>query len=47
MLGHVNNGFNLWTDVKASDQRPKIIVELSSQVPSGRMFGPVEFHAFW
>ena len=47
MLGQVNNGFNPWTDVKASDQSPKIIVELSSQVPSGRIFGPVEAHAFW
>ena len=38
MFAQVSNGFNTWTDVKASDQSPKIIVELSSQVPSGRIF---------
>ena len=47
MLGQANNGFNPWTDVKTSDQSPKIIVELSSEVPSGRIRGPVEVHAFW
>ena len=46
MLGQVNNGFNPWTDVKASDQSPKIIVELSSQVPSGRIFDRLKFTRF-
>ena len=46
MFAQVSNGFNTWTDVKASDQSPKIIVELSSQVPSGRIFDRLKFTRF-
>ena len=46
MFAQESNGFNTWTDVKASDQSPKIIVELSSQVPSGRIFDRLKFTRF-
>ena len=46
MFAQVSNGFNTWTDVKASDQSPKIIVELSSQVPRGRIFDRLKFTRF-
>ena len=46
MFDQVSNGFNTWTDVKASDQSPKIIVELSSQVPSERIFDRLKFRRF-
>ena len=46
MFAQVSNGFNTWTNVKASDQSSKIIVELSSQVPSGRIFDRLKFTRF-